>query len=313
MRKAVTTLPESGTRLLPRFLGNTRPSIVTLQDVLLTLTRPHCSCGSYHMKRQEMNILRQLSLSPCKQQKHKNPQLINRQKRAGHGVCRFTLSILICKEASPSQFFCNAFYQPPKCVLVVLGNTARSTRRDRWDICSMRARNTFAQYLSTPAMQAFPHWGTSRPEHRSCGGESGRSMADGQCWIGPSFWVWQRTYQMERCSGRLHWHLQSWILCGQSFSALAWQIHWHWQDWIDSIFHAWVHNAHTLCSSSTERPEGYSTSPSLGRFGPSFQLLRTWHLESFRGGFRHSVLYKLFILYFHEISRRTNAWNISKD
>ena len=29
MRKAVTTLPDSGTRFLPRFLGNTRPSIVT--------------------------------------------------------------------------------------------------------------------------------------------------------------------------------------------------------------------------------------------------------------------------------------------
>ena len=78
----------------------------------------------------------------------------------------------------------------------------------------MRPRNnTFVQYWHTPAMQAFPHWGTSRPEHPSCGGKSGCSIATANQ-IG-----WIQIYQMERCSGRLHWHWQSWILCWQSFRA----------------------------------------------------------------------------------------------
>ena len=66
----------------------------------------------------------------------------------------------------------------------------------------MRPRNTCLQYWHTPAMQAFPHWGTSRPEHPSCGGKSGCSMATANqigC-IGPSFWHWWQIYQMERCS-----------------------------------------------------------------------------------------------------------------
>ena len=140
--------------------------------------------------------------------------LRNPTKPAGHGVCR----IRIHRETSRLKWW---FCQPPKCIRVVLGNTVKSTGRVRWDICSMRPRNTFVQYRHTPAMQAFPHWGTSRPEHPSCGDKSGCSIV--HCkpigWIGLSYWLWQWTYQMERCSGRLHWHWQSWILCWQSFRA----------------------------------------------------------------------------------------------
>ena len=32
----------------------------------------------------------------------------------------------------------------------------------------------------------------------------------------PALAIWLEIYQMERCSGRLHWHWQSWILCWQS-------------------------------------------------------------------------------------------------
>ena len=35
----------------------------------------------------------------------------------------------------------------------------------------------------------------------------------------PALAIWLEIYQMERCSGRLHWHWQSWILCWQSFRA----------------------------------------------------------------------------------------------
>ena len=72
MLKAVTTLPGSDTGFLHRVFGNIRPSIVALQNVLLTLAHPRYSCGSYHMKRAKVNISRQLSLSPYKQLKHVN-------------------------------------------------------------------------------------------------------------------------------------------------------------------------------------------------------------------------------------------------
>ena len=69
MLKVVTTLPDSDTGFLHRVFGNIWPSIVTLQDVLLSLTRPCCSCGSYHTRK---CVLRHLSLSPYKQLKHMN-------------------------------------------------------------------------------------------------------------------------------------------------------------------------------------------------------------------------------------------------
>ena len=97
--------------------------------------------------------------------------LRNPTKPAGHGVCR----IRIYRETSRLKWFC----QPPKCIRVVLGNTVKSTGKVWWDICSMRPRNTFLQYWHTPAMQAFPHWGTSRPEHPSCGGT--KRMFDSHC------------------------------------------------------------------------------------------------------------------------------------
>ena len=72
MRKAATTLPDSDTGFFRRVFGKIWPSIVTLQNVLLTLTHPCFSCGSYHMKHAKVNILRQLSLSPYRQLKHVN-------------------------------------------------------------------------------------------------------------------------------------------------------------------------------------------------------------------------------------------------
>ena len=70
MLKVVNTLPGSDTGFLHRVFGKTCGSIVTLQNVLLTLAHLRCSCGSYHMKRTKVNILRQLSLSPYRQLKH---------------------------------------------------------------------------------------------------------------------------------------------------------------------------------------------------------------------------------------------------
>ena len=72
MRKAATTLPDSDTGFFRRVFGKIWPSIVPLQNVLLTLTHPCFSCGSYHMKHAKVNILRQLSLSPYRQLKHVN-------------------------------------------------------------------------------------------------------------------------------------------------------------------------------------------------------------------------------------------------
>ena len=70
MLKVVNTLPGSDTGFLHRVFGKICASIVTLQNVLLTLAHLGCSCGSYHMKRTKVNILRQLSLSPYRQLKH---------------------------------------------------------------------------------------------------------------------------------------------------------------------------------------------------------------------------------------------------
>ena len=49
------------------------------------------------------------------------------------------------------------------------------------------ASNEFVQYWSTPAMEAFPQWGTNRPEHGSCGGKSGCSMANANQLVGLGF------------------------------------------------------------------------------------------------------------------------------
>ena len=76
------------------------------------------------------------------------------------------------------------FYEPPTCIRVVLANSVKSARKVRWDICPMRPRNTFVQYWNTPATQAVPQWGISRPEHSSCGSKSGCSMANASQLVG---------------------------------------------------------------------------------------------------------------------------------
>ena len=88
------------------------------------------------------------------------------------------------------QIFC-AFASPRN-----VSNTAKSTRKARQDICSMRPRNTFAQCWNTPAMQTVPRWGSCRPEHGSCGGKSGCSIATANQRVGlglhvsSSFWMY---------------------------------------------------------------------------------------------------------------------------
>ena len=126
--------------------------------------------------------------------------LRNPTKPAGHRVCR----IRIHRETSRLKWW---FCQPPKCIRVVLGNAVKSTGRVRWDICSMRPRNTFVQYWHTPAMQAFPHWGTSRPEHPSCGDKSGCSIATANQLVGLGFHIDSGSEPI------------NWILCWQSFRA----------------------------------------------------------------------------------------------
>ena len=132
--------------------------------------------------------------------------LRNPTKPAGHAVCR----IRIYRETSRLKWW---FCQPPKCIRVVLGNTVKSTGKVRWDICSMRP---FVQYWHTPGMQVFRYWGTSRPEHPSCGGKSGCSIATANQ-IG-----WIQIYQMERCSKPLCCYVSPTATSGDAKIESAW-------------------------------------------------------------------------------------------
>ena len=72
-----------------------------------------------------------------------------------------------------------------------------------WDICSMskeyiRARLEHTCDASSPSLRVISSWASFMWQ---------KLMFDGQCkptgWIELSFWLWQWTYQMERCSGQI--------------------------------------------------------------------------------------------------------------
>ena len=77
--------------------------------------------------------------------------------------------------------------QPPKCIRVVLGNTAKSTRKARQDICSMRPRKTFASW------------------HGSCGGKSGCSIATANQRVGLGLHVSSSFWKYPDVSVSIHW------------------------------------------------------------------------------------------------------------